>query len=185
MNDNNRGLENGDVPGISHQDDIEQAVMSSKGDVEHILLERISSISELMEWLDQLPEGWIQWSRYRYSSSELKEIIVLVVSGKQHLHTLTRTSGLRDKVNELMTQKGNDINSELINISWVKTWGELSTYLSALPDWWIQWSGMFYPVDLLTDLIQKVIDGSMDIQYITRTYGLRDKIIELRKGQLH
>ncbi|USN59565.1 MAG: hypothetical protein H6767_09070 [Candidatus Peribacteria bacterium] len=57
MNDNNRGLENGDVPGISHQDDIEQAVMSSKGDVEHILLERISSISELMEWLDQLPEG--------------------------------------------------------------------------------------------------------------------------------
>jgi len=113
-----------------------------------------------------------------FSAQELIDRIIGVRDGSQRIDRITRTYGLRDKVQELSkedfytTEAG---KRQLIDSS--TSIESLFTNLQRLGS--IPGSNEDFSAQELIDRIIGVRDGSQRIDRITRTYGLRDKVLDI------
>jgi len=130
------------------------------------------TFEELGEVLDAV--GRIKGSSEVYSADELVSLIQSVRERGALLTTITRAEGLRDKVAELyiveQVAKANNIDDMVGAI------GIMAHAGFELKDS----SGQPYKMQELVEYLNKVYSGELPENYVTRNYGLRQKVVELR-----
>lgn len=125
------------------------------------------SFDELYSYL--AAHGGMQGSNRHFSAQELFVLINKVMSGEGEVDTITRTEGLRDKVDELLLAQ---------NIAKIKDFPSLYDLLLK-PDVSIRGSKDNFDGWSLIQKIDKVRTNPSLIDKITRSCGLRKKVREL------
>ncbi len=81
-----------------------------------------------------------------------------------------------------------NLSQRIVKIEDVKNFDDLEKYLQKLPLAWIQWSSKFYTSQELIEIVGKIRNWKLDINYITSSWWIRQKVIELlsneKKGNL-
>ncbi len=140
-------------------------------------IEDVKSFGELENIIRDLPEGGLQGSGKFFSSEELLQIVNQVADGKLPSHYLTRTNGLRAKVEEIIEQ--NKLRKAAASLDEVRNFSQLQDYLRNLPEGGIQGTDKFFTSDELLGIVDQVVNGELPATYVTRTGGLRDKVKEI------
>jgi len=133
-----------------------------------------ASFEELEQILNSI--GSIKGSTATYSAEDLITAIKNAREKGDLLSTITRSEGLRDKVAELYIIEGISKATDIDHI--VGTIGIMGHGGVELSDS----SGKSYDISELIDKVTRVYSGELPENHITSKYGLRDKVLELRKS---
>jgi hypothetical protein len=109
-----------------------------------------------------------------FKASELEDIINRVRKGELGIVYITRTGGLRNKVRELIM--GN------VDFTQVENFDDLYKVIEQAGG--VPGSYEYYNPSRLKEIIDKVRNGEVWINAVTRTAGLRDKVRELLKDEI-
>jgi len=132
---------------------------------------KISNAKNFEELFSAIEEiGTIDGTKEKYSPEELKQIINQVRNGDIRNTYVTRTYGLRDKVVELL-------ENQKAKISNAKNFEELFSAIEEIGT--IDGTKEKYSPEELKQIIDQVRHESYHINFVTRAYGLRDKVKEL------
>lgn len=167
--------------------------VNEKGEIVDFTEERmknIDSISQLYRELDNI--GGIQGSHTFYSSKDLKEGIQLFLNDKIDASFFTNTYGFRDKVIELKSDNEKwkqyssigieKLTKEELYVDRIEHAVDMRDLVSRIisrgditaPDGYV-----YKKDDIITNIVNLKDINDPNLQKITNTYGLRDKVKEL------
>lgn len=111
-------------------------------------------------------------SEEEFPVGRVRSLIEDVRQGKRDINAVTRTNGLREKVAEFLVDTG-----RFTEVRQVDSFANLYNLIQKFDV--IVGSSEVFSADKLKMIIEKVRQGDLGIEYVTRTYGLRDKVQEL------
>ena len=170
--------------GVNEKD--RKGIFENEAEVEKLEkeIQKAESFEALIKIIQNIEaaQGSPKW----VSKNSLLGRIYLVQAGEMSLDAIPEKAGLREKVKELMEntvggeEKKENKNTDLENekkIKDSKNFGELFYALNDAGN--IKGSEKSYSGEELISIINKVRSGELDIDYVTRTHGLREKVFLL------
>lgn len=136
-------------------------------------IDAVSTIDELKELIEEI--GEIRGSSKVYSAEDLITLIDEVVNGEAGFSSITRTGGLREKVAELVAPIWIDRVKEFDNLKII------AEMINNGPKPFITSSGQTYETEDLIGAMDGVYNDIMLENSVTRTYGLRDKVLWFKR----
>lgn len=134
----------------------------------------VESIDELKDLIDEIAP--VKGSTGRvYSSDELINFIDGVCSGEFTFNKITKTSGLREKVAELVAPIWIENVTEFDNLKHV------INIINSGPAPFVTSSGEKYENEYLITAVDGLYNGLLKENSVTRTYGLRDKVLWFKR----
>ena len=170
--------------GVNEKD--QKGIFENEVEVEK--LEKEIKKAESFEALIKIIQGIeaAQGSPKWVSKNSLLGRMYLVQAGEMSLDAIPEKAGLREKVKEFMEktvsgeEKKENRNIDLENekkIKDSKNFGELFYVLNDIGN--VKGSEKSYSGEELISIINKVRSNELDINYVTRTHGLREKVLLL------